>query len=64
MFDLQFGGYRLTRLPTGVTPAGGIFERKIYEISKGLPNVFSTANDIIIVEYNAGTADRHLRQLM
>ena len=43
-----------------------MFQRKTNEIFKGLPNVFGTADDILIVGYDAdGTDhDRIMRQVM
>ena len=37
------------RLPFTVAPAGDVFQHKIDKILKELPNVFGTANDILIM---------------
>ena len=41
-----------------------MFQRKTDEIVKGLPNVFGTAYDILMVGYDAESRDRTLRQMM
>ena len=41
----------------GGAPAGDIFQRKIDKIFKELPNVFSIANDILVVGYGADDKD-------
>ena len=38
-------------LPFGAAPAGDMFQRKIDEIFKDLPNVFGIADDILAVGY-------------
>ena len=55
--------YRFTRLPFGVVPAGDMFEQKVNEIFRDLPNIFGIADDILIVEYDADGRD-HDRSLM
>ena len=54
------------RLPFGLAPAGKMFESKIDEIFKDLPNVFDIADDILIVGYNVDGKDhdRTLKQVM
>ena len=47
-FACQFGRYKYTGLPFGVTSAGDMFQCKIDEIFKQLPNVFSIVDDILI----------------
>ena len=39
-FACQFGRYRYKRLPLGAVPAGDMYQCKIDEIFKDLPNVF------------------------
>ena len=46
MFTSQFGRYRYKLLPFGAAPAGDMFRRKIDEIFKDCPNVFSIVDDI------------------
>ena len=62
----QFGRYRFTRLPFRVVPVGNMFQLKINEILRGLPNVFGIADDILIVKYDADgrDLDMTLRQAM
>ena len=44
MFAYQFGRYKYKQLPFGAVLAGYMFQGKIDEIFKDLPNVFSIAN--------------------
>ena len=53
----QFGRYRFTRQSFGVAPAGDIFQQRIDGIFKYLPNVFSIADDILIVGYDVDSRD-------
>ena len=57
---------RFIRLPFGVVPVDDMFQWKINENFKGLPNVFGQAVDIFIVGYDADSRDhdRTLRQVM
>ena len=65
-FSCQYGRYRLTRPPFGVSPADDMLQRKISEIFKGLLKVFGIADDILIAGHNADgrNHDRTLRQMM
>ena len=45
------------RLPFNVTLAEYMSQRKIGEIFRDLPNLFSIANDILIVGYDVNGAD-------
>ena len=56
-FTCQLGRYRYKRLPFGAVPAEKMFQRKINEIFKDLPNVFGIADDILVVGYNVGGKD-------
>ena len=40
IFACQFGRYRYKKLPFGAALAGPMFQRKIDEVFKDLPNVF------------------------
>ena len=52
----MFGRYRYKWLSFGAAPVGDMFQRKIDETSKDLPNVFCIADDISVVKYeNNGT---------
>ena len=59
MFTCQFGRYTYKWLPLGAAPAGDIFQRKIDEIFKDLPNVFSIADEILVVGYEADCKDHN-----
>ena len=56
-FAWQFGRYRYKRLTFGVVLAGEMFQRKIDEIVKDMPNVFGIANDILVAGYDADGKD-------
>ena len=56
-FTCQFGRYRYKRLPFGAAPAGGMFQRKLDEIFIDLPNIFSIADDILVVGYDIDGKD-------
>ena len=45
------------RLLFGATPTGDMFQSKIDEIFKNLPNVFGIANDILVVGYDSDGKD-------
>ena len=45
MFAFHFGRYLYKWLPFGAAPAGNMFQRKIDEILKDMPNVFGIADD-------------------
>ena len=45
-FACQFGRYRFKRLPFGLAPTGDMFQCKIDDIFKDLPNVFGIVDDI------------------
>ena len=47
-FSCQFGQYRYKQLSFGAALAGDMFQRKTDEIFKELPNVFGTADDILV----------------
>ena len=52
-FACQFGRYRYKRLPFGTATTGDLFQRKIDEIFRNLPNVIVIADDILGVGYDA-----------
>ena len=52
-FAYQFSRYRYKRLPFGVVPAGDLFQRKVDEIFKDLPNIFGITDDMLVVGYDA-----------
>ena len=53
----QLGRYRYKSLQFGAAPSGDMFQRKIDEIFKDLPNVFGMADDILVVGYEADGKD-------
>ena len=57
MFVCQFGRYRYKRLPFGAALAQDIFQRKIDEIFKNMPNVFGVVDDILVAGYEADGKD-------
>ena len=42
---------------TGLTSSGDMFQKKMDDIFKQLPNIFATADNILIVCYNHNSAD-------
>ena len=54
-FACQFGRYKFMRLLFGLVPGGDMFEWKINEIIKDLPNVFGIAGDTVIAGYDTET---------
>ena len=52
MFVCQFLRLKYDRLPFNAAPAGDMFQWKIDEIFKGVPNIFGIADDICIVGYD------------
>ena len=57
MFTCQFGRYRYKWLPFGAAPAKDMFQKKIDEIFKELPNIFGIADDILVMVYEADGKD-------
>ena len=47
-FNTPFGRFRPTRLPFGVTIAQDIFQRRLDEILKDVPNAAGIADDILV----------------
>ena len=54
MFACQFGRYRCKRLLLGAALVGDMFQRKFEKIFKELHNIFSIADDILVVGYEVG----------
>ena len=52
-FVCQFRRYRYKKLPFEAAPTGNRFQRKIDEIFKYMPNVFSTVDYILVTGYKA-----------
>ena len=51
-FTCQFGWYRYKWLSFGAASGGDMFQRKVDEIFKELPNVFGITHDILDVGYD------------
>ena len=49
--------YRYKRLPVGAAPAGDMFQHRINEIFKNLPNVFGIADYILAIDYDTDGKD-------
>ena len=58
----QFVRYRYTKLPFGAALAEDMIQQKKYKIFKDLPIVFGTADDILIVGYDANGHDHDTLQ--
>ena len=56
-FSCPFGRYWYKHLPFGAVPVSNMFQRKIDEIFNDMPNVFGTADDILVIGYNKNGAD-------
>ena len=48
---MSFGRYQYKRLPFRAAPAGDMFQWKIDGIFNDMPNVYGTADDILVVGY-------------
>ena len=59
MFACQFDRYWYRRLPFEVGPTGHMFQWRIDEIFKDLPNVFGKADDILAVGYSSDGKDHN-----
>ena len=57
MLACQFGRYRYKWLPFGAALAGEVFQQKIDETLKELPNLFGIADDILVIGYKADRKD-------
>ena len=56
-FACQFGRYKCKRLPFGAASSGDMFQTKIDETFKDLPNVFGIADDNLGVGYDVDSKD-------
>ena len=52
MFSCPVGRYGYIRLPFRGAPARDVFQKKINELSSGMPNAFDTADDIAIIVFD------------
>ena len=55
--------YKYMRLPFRVAPAWDIFQRKIDETFKELPNIFGIADDILVEGYDKDDTDAPSRDM-
>ena len=58
-FACLFGRYRYKHLPFGAALAGNMFQCKIDEIFNDMPNVFSIADDILVIRYDKNRTDHN-----
>ena len=56
-FACPFGRYCYQCLPFRAVPVGDMFQRKIDEIFNDTPNVFGTADNILVIGYDKDRAD-------
>ena len=56
-FACQFGRHRYKKLSFGAASAGDMFQRKVSELFKDLPNVFGIVDDILVMRYDADGKD-------
>ena len=56
-FGTEFGRYRFTVMPFGISVAGDVFQRKLDTIFGNLPQVACIADDIIVVGYKEDHSD-------
>ena len=55
----QFGRYRYKKQPFAAAPTNDIFQHKINEIYRNLPNVFGIEDDILVVGYDIDGKDHN-----
>ena len=56
-FGTEFGRFRFTVMPFGISVAGDVFQRKLDTIFGNLPQVACIADDIIVVGYKEDHSD-------
>ena len=56
-FTCLFGRYCYKHLPFGAVPVGNMFQRKFDEIFNDIPNIFGTADNILVIGYDKDGAD-------
>ena len=56
-FACHFGRCRYIRSSFRTAPAGDVFQRKINEILKELPNVFGMSDDLLVVGHDQHVTD-------
>ena len=59
-FGTEFGRFRFTVMPFGITVAGDVFQRKLDTIFGNLPQVACIADDIIVVGYKEDHSDHDI----
>ena len=60
-FSCLLGRYQYTRLPFGAVPTGNMFWGKTDQLFNDIPHVFSTADDILILHFDADGRDHDER---
>ena len=63
-FNTPFGRYRFRRLPFGITLSQDIFQRKLDEVYRGIPNVMGIADDIVVCGSTKAEHDQAFRKLL
>ena len=56
-FGTEFGRFRFTVMPFGISVAGDVFQRKLDTIFGNIPQVTCIADDIMVVGYNEDHSD-------
>ena len=56
-FGTEFGRFRFTVMPFGISVAGDVFQRKLDTIFCNIPQVTCIADDIMVVGYNKDHSD-------
>ena len=56
-FNLPFGWYRFKRLPFGIVVSQDIFQRRLDDIYRNIPNVTGIADDSIVFGSTQGEHD-------
>ena len=59
-FNTEFGRYRFTVMPLGITVTGDVFQRKLDECFGHIKNVTIIANDIMVIGKNRNHKDHDL----
>ena len=63
-FNTPFGRYRFKRLPFGVVLFQDIFQRKLDEVYRGIPNVMGIADDIIVCGSSEQEHDKAFTEML
>ena len=63
-FNTPFGRYRFKRLPFGVRVSQDVFQRKLDEAFRGIPNVTGIADDILVSGATLEEHDKALKAML